>query len=98
MSFKVKQYGKTNCHVPIEVIPFVEGLERIVGIENLHFGELSRQGSSVREIKQVGYDEAAKMFILEIKTSNYVQPIRVNIEPASTQAKEVYDFVKGYKF
>ena len=98
MSFKLKQYGKTNYYVPVDIISFVNGLERIVGIENVHFGEISRQGSSVREIKQVGYDEAARMLVLKIKTSNYVQPIRIKIELASTKAKEVYNFIQNYEF
>ena len=87
-----------DIFIPAEIIPFIEGLEKVVSAEKVHFGELSRQGSSVREIKQVGYDEATRMLILKIKDHNYIQSIRINIEPASIQAKEVYKFLKNYKF
>jgi hypothetical protein len=95
MSFKMRQFHGSKHHIPEEVIPFLEGLEKVVGVGKINFARHIGTGSSKREIK-MEYDELKKLAILKIKTSEYTQTVLLRME--LSEIKLVYDFVQSYIF
>ncbi len=95
MALKMKKVGK-NSFVPTEIVPFIEGLERIVGKERIGYGKFLHTGPPKREIKMQYYDEQNKTLAVRVNCPEYTQVILLRVDVP--QIKAVQDFVKSYPF
>ena len=96
MALKMKEVHGTGHHVPEEVIPFLEGLEKIVGADKIGYAKFIPKGSQKRGAELRHYDPQKKMVTLRIDGSEYMQVIYVKAD--ITQIQPISHFVKTYKF
>ena len=92
----MKQFHDTSHHVPTEVIPFLEGLGKVVGEGKINFGKFVRSGAAVKSVEARNYDESKGMLHIRFNHREYMQTILLKI--GVDEIKPVYDFVQSYKF
>ena len=93
---KVKFNGTGGRKIPTEVTTLVSGLQDIIGVKSVGYGEYSHTGNTTEPtIELRTYDEASNILKIRINRQDYRQIVLIKTPHPNI---ELITFLKSYKF